>query len=170
WGDSTSHAPESSEEPAPEDGDWFRAPAPLPASDFRFHAPEKPAVGLRALGPPPGDIDLLRAIGPLYEAGGQAALDIALADDEPDDRDRERARVFRRSVQRPVQASASGGQTHLTEAIVDALAEVECARSKDLAKRVGAAVGDVRDELLDLEKLGIVYRTGQTRGTRWWLG
>ncbi|MCB9668902.1 MAG: hypothetical protein H6736_05370 [Alphaproteobacteria bacterium] len=170
WGDSTSHAPESNEEPAPEDGDWFRAPAPLPASDFRFHAPEKPAVGLRALGPPPGDIDLLRAIGPLYEAGGQAALDIALADDEPDDRDRERARVFRRSVQRPVQASASSGQTHLTEAIVDALAEVECARSKDLAKRVGAAVGDVRDELLDLEKLGIVYRTGQTRGTRWWLG
>ena len=28
----------------------------------------------------------------------------------------------------------------------------------------------VRQELLDLEKLGIVYRTGQTRGTRWWLG
>ena len=46
----------------------------------------------------------------------------------------------------------------------------ECAKSKELADRVKADILEVRQELLELEKLGIVYRTGQTRGTRWWLG
>ncbi len=54
--------------------------------------------------------------------------------------------------------------------MVDALAEAQCAKSKELAERIGANALDVRRELLELEKLGIVYRTGQTRGTRWWLG
>ena len=39
-----------------------------------------------------------------------------------------------------------------------------------LADAVKANILDVRQELLELEKLGIVYRSGQTRGTRWWLG
>lgn len=36
--------------------------------------------------------------------------------------------------------------------------------SKSRAKKV------IRKDLLESEKLGLVYRTGQTRGTRWWLG
>lgn len=169
WGDHESRKPEAMEEELDDGTDWFGSPLKLPVGDFRFHKSEHAAVGLRALGPPPGDIDLLRALEPLYEAGAEAALSLALADAVVDEAAADRAKVFRRSVQRPAQTS-SGGNTHLTEAIVDALAEVECARSKDLAKRVGASVVDVREELLDLEKLGIVYRTGQTRGTRWWLG
>ena len=66
-------------------------------------------------------------------------------------------------------ADAPSG-TSMTEALVDALATVPYAKSQELADRIGASVLDVRQELIDLEKLGIVYRMGQTRGTRWWLG
>jgi uncharacterized Zn finger protein len=171
WGDHEARTPAAAEEAVDADVPWFEAPSPLPVGDFRFQACAQHGVGLRALGPPPGDTDLLRALAPLYEAGSEAALALALADDAPvEDPHADSVRRFRRSVQRPAATGASSANTHLTEALVDALAEVECARSKDLAKRVGATVVAVREELLDLEKLGIVYRTGQTRGTRWWLG
>lgn len=58
----------------------------------------------------------------------------------------------------------------ITELLVDLLATLESAKSKELAMRLEVPMVDVRSELLELEKLGIVYRTGQTRGTRWWLG
>ena len=58
----------------------------------------------------------------------------------------------------------------ITELLVDLLASLESAKSKELAMRLEVPMVDVRAELLELEKLGIVYRTGQTRGTRWWLG
>jgi DNA-binding IclR family transcriptional regulator len=60
--------------------------------------------------------------------------------------------------------------TGITEKLVDALAALESAKSKELSERLNIPMLDVRNELLELEKLGIVYRTGQTRGTRWWLG
>ncbi len=181
WGDTSVHSPVGVEETPPEiDEDaWFRSPKPLPAFDFRFQQPEKVAAGLRALGPPPGDADLHRALDPLYEAGAEAALEMALReatpteglDDSAPEELRERVRNFRRSVQRPAaRGSGNAGSSDLTEAIVDALAGSECAKSKDLAARVDADILEVRRELLELEKLGIVYRTGQTRGTRWWLG
>jgi DNA-binding IclR family transcriptional regulator len=58
----------------------------------------------------------------------------------------------------------------LTEQIVDFLAEFGAASSKDLSEKLRVPLSDVRQKLLEIEKLGIVYRTGQTRGTRWWLG
>jgi predicted ArsR family transcriptional regulator len=58
----------------------------------------------------------------------------------------------------------------LTEQVVDLLATMESAKSRELADQLGLTNIQVRNELLDLEKLGIVYRTGRTRGTRWWLG
>lgn len=171
WGDSSRPTPEALEEVVGSQHDWFSSEVAVPAGDFRFHPSDKVGVGLKALGPPPGDVDLLRAVGPLYEAGSQAAMALALADPTPADENAQaRTRRFRRSVQRPVASGGGGGDTRFTEALVDALAEVECARSKDLARRVGASVAEIRQELIDLEKLGIVYRTGQTRGTRWWLG
>ncbi|MCB9679700.1 MAG: hypothetical protein H6737_31625 [Alphaproteobacteria bacterium] len=175
WGDAAQRNPVSREELAPEvisDDQWASSSTPLPPFDFRFKPSEKVAVGLRALGPPPGDADLVRALEPLYVAGSKAALELAMSDLEVPTHENERVRQFRRSVQRPTQSGTSGGgeQSDLTAAIVDALAETECAKSKELADRVGADILDVRQELLELEKLGIVYRTGQTRGTRWWLG
>ena len=57
-----------------------------------------------------------------------------------------------------------------SDRIVHVLAEHGALRSKDLAERLNIPLFDVRQELIELEMLGIVYRTGQTRGTRWWLG
>jgi len=68
------------------------------------------------------------------------------------------------------QASGEDADTDLTERLVDLLATQENMKSKELASALGVPVLEVRGELLELEKLGIVYRTGQTRGTRWWLG
>ena len=63
----------------------------------------------------------------------------------------------------------SDGST-LMERIIDHLAQTECAKSTDIAEVLGVPMIDVRNELLEMEKFGLVYRTGQTRGTRWWLG
>jgi len=171
WGDTTVRDPQSREVAAPSGVDWLESSEPLPVFDFRFTATDKVAAGLKALGPPPGDADLLRVLEPLYVAGAKAAINLALSEDDNVSRDDERVRKFRRSVQRPKQTNASrSGNSDLTVALVDALAETQCAKSKDLAISVKANVLEVRQELLELEKLGIVYRTGQTRGTRWWLG
>jgi len=70
---------------------------------------------------------------------------------------------------RPVLSSEAVASS-FTERLLDTLAERESMKSKKLAFALGVPVLDVRNELLELEKLGIVYRTGQTRGTRWWLG
>lgn len=54
--------------------------------------------------------------------------------------------------------------------IADVLATSGEWRSVDVAGRLALDPIDIRDELLQMEKLGIVYRTGRTRGTRWFLG
>lgn len=172
WGDAREPSlPPWDELPPPADKDgWSRSPTPLPEPDFRFKPAEHVGVGLRALGPAPGDIDLLQALGSLYEAGANAALEMALTDDTETERDDTRVRAFKQQVQRPEAANAGASRPGLTKAIVDLLAQQECVRSKDLASELDLDIVEVRNELLELEKLGIVYRTGQTRGTRWWLG
>lgn len=66
--------------------------------------------------------------------------------------------------------SRPGADSDFTEALVNALAEFESAKTSQLAEKLGVKKIKVRNALVELEKLGIVYRTGQTRGTRWWLG
>ena len=58
----------------------------------------------------------------------------------------------------------------LEESLVDTLADNEPSGSNDLAKRLELPVLLIRNELVKLERHGIVYRTGHTRGTLWWLG
>jgi len=59
----------------------------------------------------------------------------------------------------------------LIERLVDHLAGFdEGAKSRELANKLDCDVTTVREHLVELERFGIVYRTGQTRGTRWWLG
>lgn len=60
--------------------------------------------------------------------------------------------------------------SNLTERIIDHLASVQSAKSIEIARAIGVPMIDVRAELIALEKIGIVVRTGQTRGTQWWLG
>jgi hypothetical protein len=146
--------------------------------------------GLRALGPAPGGADLGPALQPLYAAGAKAAA--AMAFEDPADlrnvAPTSRWRGFSTGKRVPklldpdpselddvpsepaAAAATPQGPSALTERLVDTLASQDCASSKDLAALLDAPMLAVRQELLDLEKLGIVYRTGQTRGTRWWLG
>jgi len=57
-----------------------------------------------------------------------------------------------------------------TEDLVDLLAEQEPTSSSHLASFLGLPGRRVREELIKLEALGIVYRTGSRRGTKWHLG
>ncbi len=163
------------------------SPIPLPDLHFSLNRAETPAVGLRALGPPPGQMEVLRALTPLYEAGSTVALEIAV-------RDRADAHEIRRVPLSASSLPAASGRRHqslppsaedsmakiaerlttppadLTERVVNVLAELGSAKSKQIADRIDQEPLEVRAELIELERLGIVYRTGQTRGTRWWLG
>ena len=61
----------------------------------------------------------------------------------------------------------------LVERIVDMVMTMEAeggARCPEVARRLDAGVNRVRGELLQLESIGCVYRTGKKRGTRWWVG
>jgi len=59
----------------------------------------------------------------------------------------------------------------LVEKLVDLVAEHdEGVKSRELATALDCDLPTIREHLVELERLGIVYRTGQTRGTRWWLG
>ncbi len=154
--------------------------------EFVLQAVDTPAVGLRALGPPPGQVDLVRALTPLYVAGAGIALEVAMRESAP--------KILRRRAPaeattlrpvpepREVPARISPPKpsnednmnqsvpADLTERVVNTLAELGSAKSKDIADKIGVDMLLVREELISLEVLGIVYRTGQTRGTRWWLG
>lgn len=58
----------------------------------------------------------------------------------------------------------------LVARISGALAQDNGRKARDLAEAIAAPYPLVKDHLVELEKSGIVYRTGRTRGTRWWLG
>ncbi len=202
WGD-TSVAPsqtQSRHEEVPPPGEWFSAPQKLPPMTFRFHPPAR-SPGLVELGPPPGDGDLLKTLEPLYDAGAEAARELALTD-VPEQRKRERGRPrrprggpavlpFSGAAAAPEPAESPGPPppakpdgfvereasaprrvaSELGEQLVDYLAEADHgASTRELAEAVGAATLRVRRELLELERIGVVARTGSTRATRWWLG
>ena len=54
--------------------------------------------------------------------------------------------------------------------IADSLAANDGEGTRALSRRLGWTQTRARAVLLDMEDLGIVYRTGRTKGTRWWLG
>lgn len=223
WGDDSaapSQEGQKMEEPAPS-GDWFASPVPLASMTFRFPQPNH-APGMLELGPLPGDGDLLKALSPLYEAGAEAARELALAElptaprrrrarpsrapasadsagqhvlpftpadpagPEPDVAEPEETVevVVAAPVPAPSPAPAPAAATveagpaegaeqeeELGELLVNALAEADYGMSTaKLAEIVGLRPTKVRKELLELESLGVISRTGSTRATRWWLG
>ena len=184
WGDDrplTSDSTDTSGPPPESDPDWSASPTPLAPLHLRIEAPDDARPGVYALGPPPGRADLGSTLRPLYEAGSKAAMELAYGDaDASQERGRPGSRWegFERGVRgkdRPPAATSEARPSvdisaPITERLVDLLAELESAKSKTLAERLGVSVLTIRGELVELEKLGIVYRTGQTRGTRWWLG
>lgn len=181
WGDPAPLLPlakDSDEEPP--EGEWMDSPQPLPDLDFKIGLVAAEAPGLRTLGPPPGHVDLTPTLSPLYEAGSEAAYGLAMTEPRWSERDVPQygwLREWTGETPKPARPRHSLPQSPgdldreaLTEQLVDMLAEHGAARSKDLSERLKVPLIDIRQELLELEKLGIVYRTGQTRGTRWWLG
>ena len=156
--------------------DWYNSPTPLSKMSFGFGPAPTPAAGLKALGPPPGDDNLTLALEPLFEAGSQAARDIALKE-APEGPDRARGKPGGRrhnvgivSASTRLTAQPTEERADITELLVNLLAEMQPVSSTKLSKLLGAERLTIRNELLELEKLGIVYRTGATRGTRWHLG
>lgn len=198
WGDdlplSVVATAELDEEPP--DGDWFASPEALGELAFSLREPDAEAAGLHALGPPPGGEDLLQILAPMYQAGTRAALDMAQTQvplltehvrrrkrraprievaSEPPLEDQDMSRSTRKKTPSDRRTDNSAGTPltrppDLTEAVVNLLAELESATPKDMADHLNVDLAEVRSELLELEKLGLVYRTGRTRGTRWWLG
>jgi len=193
WGDDQPMMTSTGEvDEAPPEAPWFTSPISI--SRMEFHPlTQSAASGLLELGPAPGDSDIGRALGPLYEAGAGAARELALREGPIENSRRGAWRRHNRgsalaglAQEDPVMEVRAMSKLHfeprvretenrptipgITELLVDLLASLESAKSKELAMRLEVPMVDVRAELLELEKLGIVYRTGQTRGTRWWLG
>lgn len=168
WGDKQPMQTSSRIEEDPPEGDWWTSPEPLRRPAFRIRPAASAGRGLRALGGPPGTSDLHKALAPLYEAGAEAALQIAFTEQEVPSVPRRRRTHYNSSQESRM--SADHESDGLTERLVDMLAELESAKSGELAERLDLTPIQVRNELLALEELGIVFRTGKTRGTRWWLG
>jgi uncharacterized Zn finger protein len=179
WGDtgrrsaSRAEGPDPHREPEGEGGDPFASPEPPPPMTFRFSANPGPP-GMVALGPLAGDEDLLRALTPLYAAGSEAALSMALADANPDAARRRRRSMVPTAAPRSSEAPAADGGDEepgdLTERVVDLLASAEDgATTEDLARQLGVSPNRALQELQELDRMGIVCREGRS-GSRWWLG
>jgi predicted Rossmann fold nucleotide-binding protein DprA/Smf involved in DNA uptake len=143
--------------------------------NMRLEADLKP--GLMTLGPAPDQADLRSTLAPLYEAGSQAAHALFWNEDDHDPiltTQRVAVKSELPSQQPEYQLLEPEApvpeQISLTERIIDALAGVQCAKSNDLAKQLDESTASIRTELLELEEMGLVTRTGKTRGTRWWIG
>jgi hypothetical protein len=176
WGDPRpfGHGAPEVEDPPWED-DWAISPIPLLGSVVRLTPDPHVQPGVKLLGPPLGEFDLVTALEPLYESGSRAALDLAFS--ETGDRAaRVAVAIPGRTLDAPIPHDFEDEPLHLdpdadlSERLVDLLAGVDCAATPDLADQLGVSVAVIRRELLILEQLGIVYRTGHTRATRWWLG
>ena len=165
WGDSAPLLPVTIRaEVEPPETDWYTATAVEPMA-FSFQPPTDHALGLRALGPPPGQIDLLRSLEPLYQAGSTAGFEIAhrelqLPRPNPPRRPPE-------PLEGPVPPHEDDG---ITEHVVDLLARLESAASHQIARELAVPPNRVRRELLELERLGIVVRPNAEQPEEWCLG
>lgn len=172
WGDAASRAARASPEPAERDGDPFASPTRPPMMTFRFSSNPGPP-GMVALGPLPGDEDLMRALAPLYQAGSAAAIAMALAEGSPDaPRRRRRSMIPTASPKHDAGARAAPGEPteDLTERIVDLLADADDGLPSDeLARLLGVSPVRAKNELEELAKIGLVFRSGTGAG-RWALG
>lgn len=58
----------------------------------------------------------------------------------------------------------------ISDRILSMLTEQGDRKTNDFAEDLNVTMAEVRDELQTLEELDLIYRTGQTRATRWFLG
>lgn len=79
WGDEVPMAHRVALPEACPDGDWLAAPVPLPEFGATMDEPVTDGAGMLALGPPPGEHDLVATLRPLYAAGASRAREVAEA-------------------------------------------------------------------------------------------
>jgi uncharacterized Zn finger protein len=178
WSDIARPEPRDTlEETAPPQVNWLAYPTPLSSMSFSMSQRADSHPGLMTLGPAPDQADLRNTLAPLYEAGSKAAHAVFWNDETSDPTPKTLRTPKTTQVLTPQPESAQPipeppvtEQTSLTERVIDALADVECAKSNDLAKQLNESTAAIRTELLELEEMGLVTRTGKTRGTRWWIG
>jgi ribosomal protein S25 len=187
------------EEPAPA-GDWWSSADSVPDFACSFTEEVQDAAGLRALGPPPGESGLVGALAPLYSYGGGVSREFVagLPDREPVKARRvaaatkthEPAPTEERTTttqdapllpsKKNVRNRASSQSTKttqveapvvdLTEVMVDTLAAMDSATSKMLARKMKLNVSVIRQELIELEGLGLVFQDRSGREPVWRLG
>lgn len=164
--------------------DIYHSPVALEATGFELRPADRPAAGLRALGPLPGDAELVRVLTPLYEAGAKAALAMLLGDVDDVVEVAGPVAPTLASVMAPSPSPKSGVRVPtidallakavdtkpLGERLVDIIAEKDGLTTSELAALVSASVTEVRTELTGLAAHGILVHAGPARATRWWLG
>lgn len=184
WGDTRpllARDPER-EAPAPsEESGWFGQAEPLPGQHVQLPAAPDPLAGIHALGPPPGGDELINALEPLYNAGSEAASDLAYATRPPPPKGvTERWAGFQRGkkpnpdlaalVERSARVAIPPSEAALITKIVEHLAEHGSTSTTVLADRIREPRHAVLGQLEALRVMGVVYTTGQARSTRWTLG
>lgn len=187
WGDDVAfRAGEVQPDEVPDTGDWFSARGEIPSFACRFEHEPAVAAGLKALGPPPGQVDLIGPLRPIYQKAHEEV--IAKIEAIPE------RKLMPKKVAPPPPAPVTPEptvipevpvqtmplpemshetpriqETDYTEALVDILAE-SSRRTAEIAKIMNVSIVAIRAELSELEELGLVYQTGKGRNIRWHLG
>jgi uncharacterized Zn finger protein len=188
WGDDrpVREVAQRQEEEPPHVADPYSHGSDLPDLKFAFREAKTLAAGLRALGPAPGNADLLHALSPLYAAGAEAAVAIAHAEPDENAMRRRRRRRSRDMVdvvvdsveisEEPPSAPPSEPSKELTaddliEEIVNRLSEQDDLSLKEMAVAIGVSIKVIRPQVEELEELGLLIRaSGSGAKTRWALG
>jgi len=161
WGDhASSVAATRKETPLGAHAVFFRN-GPIPKLHAKAPSPREGA-GLLALGPVPGETDLLPALRPLYVAGAQAALDIL-------ETPVQRVKPKRKARKSFVDVMAPPAED-LLAAIVSELDGEAGLTGKEISIRTGHEHEKVREELDNLELLGLLYRVPSMPEARWFVG
>lgn len=190
WGDEAPLARvlDDGEDAVP-DGDWFVATGGVPDFGCTFGRDVETGAGLRALGPPPGEADLLGTLLPLYEGAARRVREVldSVPDRVPPKRlprvvevraVAEPPRVVEAAASRRVDPAPPSEPAYvpvavgnpLTEALVELLAGEPGLTSTSIAERLRSSVSPVRAELVAMEELGLVLREADGDTVRWYLG
>ncbi len=148
------------------DGDWFAAPQALPDFGCQFPTDAPVAAGLRALGPPPGEGDLLATLEPIYQAGGGRLREVL--DAVPNREARKRVRPAEGTEE--AEGTDPVTDLALTEALVELLAAEPGLSTDALADRLDHDAQRVEEELEALHELGLVLREHERGAATWYVG
>lgn len=174
WGDNRAMKTAApSAEADPPKGDWLTSPTPVEIMSFSFRPSTVVAKGLRALGPPPGDAQLSKALSPLYADGSEASQDMAMAefvDDETVPKMTFNPVGAEEDFILPEEQEERLTKIDLAEQIVDLLCSLDAVSSKEIASQLGVNEETIDSELSELLEMGMVYQTSTDGDTLWWLG